>query len=146
MAVYDLEEQQKIDDLKAWWAQYGKFVSTAVVGVCLVVIGIQGWRWHQRSQGDAAATLYTAVTTAAQKKDVAQVNDATTQLTSRYAGTAYAPRAALLAARVQFDANDRAAAKSRLAWVIEHAEEDDLKQLARYRLAQVLFDRLAETA
>ena len=45
MAVYDLEEQEKLDDLKAWWEQNSKYVSAAVVVVALVVIGVQGWRW-----------------------------------------------------------------------------------------------------
>jgi predicted negative regulator of RcsB-dependent stress response len=48
MAVYDLEEQEKLDDLKAWWEQNSKYVSAAVVVVALVVIGVQGWRWYQR--------------------------------------------------------------------------------------------------
>ena len=42
MAVYDLEEQEKLDDLKAWWEQNSKYVSAAVVVVALVVIGVQG--------------------------------------------------------------------------------------------------------
>jgi predicted negative regulator of RcsB-dependent stress response len=37
MAVYDLEEQEKIEDLKAWWAQYGKYVSAVVTGIAIVV-------------------------------------------------------------------------------------------------------------
>ena len=33
MAVYDLEEQEKLDDLKAWWEQNSKYVTAAVVAV-----------------------------------------------------------------------------------------------------------------
>jgi len=61
MAVYDLEEQEKLDDLKAWWQQNSKYVSAAVVVVALVVIGVQGWRWYQRTQAEQASVLYQAV-------------------------------------------------------------------------------------
>src|SRR5439155_672735 len=59
MAVYDLEEQEKLDDLKAWWATYGKYVSAAVVTVAVVVIGVQGWRWYQHTQALKALDVKT---------------------------------------------------------------------------------------
>lgn len=38
--AYDLEEQEQIDELKAWWKQNGKMLSTLVVdcasGLCYV--------------------------------------------------------------------------------------------------------------
>jgi len=33
MAVYDLEEQEKIDDLKAFWKRWGNAISGAVIAV-----------------------------------------------------------------------------------------------------------------
>ena len=56
MAVYDLEEQEKIEDLKAWWAQYGKYVSAVVTAIAIVVIGVQGWRWYQRPRPSRRAS------------------------------------------------------------------------------------------
>ena len=38
MAVYDLEEQEQISELKAWWAQYGNFVVTLAVLAALAVL------------------------------------------------------------------------------------------------------------
>ena len=40
MASYDLEEQEQIDDLKAWWARYGGAIATALL--------IAGTRRHRR--------------------------------------------------------------------------------------------------
>ena len=65
MAVYDLEEQDQIEDLKAWWAHYGTYVTAAVTTVAVVVIGVQGWRWYQHSQAEQASMLYSAISTAA---------------------------------------------------------------------------------
>src|SRR5690349_24868970 len=140
MAVYDLEEQEKIEDLKAWWAQYGKYVSAVVTAIAIVVIGVQGWRWYQRTQAEQASVLYQAVSDAARAQDVAKAKDPATQIVQRYAGTAYAPRAALLYAKLLYDKDDRAGAKQQLQWVIDHAGEDELKAIARFRLAQVLLD------
>src|SRR5256714_15257303 len=80
MAVYDLEEQEKIDDLKAWWEQYGKYVSAAVTAVAVVVIGVQGWRWYQRTQAEQASVLYQAVSQAARDKDLSRAKDPATQI------------------------------------------------------------------
>ena len=140
MAVYDLQEQEQIDDLKAWWVRYGGTVTVALVLGALVVAGIQGWRWYTAKRAEDASVLYTAVSDAARAKDAAKAKDAVAQITDRYAGTAYAPRAALMYAKMLYDAGDRTGAKAQLAWVVDHAAEDEIKAIARYRLAQVQID------
>ena len=140
MAVYDLQEQEQIDDLKAWWAQYGKYVSAGVTALAVVVIGVQGWRWYQATQAQKASVLYQAVSQAARANEPAKAKDPATQLTDRYSGTAYAPRGALLYAKLLYDSGDKAGAKSQLQWVIDHAGEEELKAIARYRIAQIQLD------
>jgi predicted negative regulator of RcsB-dependent stress response len=143
MAVYDLEEQEQIEDLKAWWAQYGKYVSAAVTVAALVVIGVQGWRWYQTTQSEKASVLYQAVSQAMHANDLAKAKDPAAQLTTQFSGTAYAPRGALLYAKLLYDAGDKAGAKTQLQWAIDHSSEDELKAVARYRLAQALLEEKA---
>jgi predicted negative regulator of RcsB-dependent stress response len=140
MAVYDLEEQEKLDDLKAWWEQNSKYVSAAVVVVALVVIGVQGWRWYQRTQAEQASVLYQAVSQAAKANDVSKAKEPASQIVDRYARTAYAPRAALLYAKMLYDSGDKAGARAQLQWVVDHASGDELKTIARFRLAQAMLD------
>ena len=140
MGVYDLQEQEQIDDLKAWWARYGGTITVALVLGALVVAGIQGWRWYTAKRAEDASVLYTAVSDAARAKDAAKAKDAVSQITDRYAGTAYAPRAALVYAKMLYDEGDRNGAKAQLAWVVDHAAEEEIKAIARYRLAQVQVD------
>ncbi len=140
MAVYDLEEQEKIDDLKAWWAVYGKYVSAAVVAVAVVVIGMQGWRWYQGTQAEKASVLYQAVSQAARANDPAKAKEPATQLVERYSATAYAPRGALLYAKLLYDAGDKSGATAQLQWVLDYGGEDELKAVARFRIAQILLD------
>jgi predicted negative regulator of RcsB-dependent stress response len=140
MAVYDLEEQEKIDDLKAWWAVNGKYVSAAVVIFAVGFIGVQGWRWYQGTQAEKASVLYQAVSQAARANDAVKAKEPATQLVERFSATAYAPRGALLYAKLLYDAGDKTAAKAQLQWVIDHAGEDELKAVARFRIAQILLD------
>ena len=140
MAIYDLEEQEAIDDVKAWWAIYGKYVSAALVTVAIIVIGVQGWRWYQRTQSEKASVLYQAVSQAVRGNEPAKAKEPATQLIEQYGGTAYAPRAVLLYAKLLYDSGDKAGAKSQLQWVIDHTTDEELKAIARFRIAQVLLD------
>ena len=143
MAVYDLEEQEKLSALQAWWEAYGKYVTAIVTGLCMTIIAVQGWRWYTRAQSEKAAVLYNAISQAAASNGLDKAKDAGAQLLDKYAGSAYASRGALLLAKLAFDANDRGLAKTHLQWVIDHASEDELKQIARLRLAFVLLDEKA---
>ena len=140
MALYDLQEQDQIDDLKAWWDRYGGTITVALVLGLLVVAGIQGWRWYMGHRAENASVLYTAVSEAVRTKDSAKAKDAIAQITDRYAGTAYAPRAELLYAKMLYDSGDRSGAKAQLDWVVDHASEESLQAIARYRLAQLQID------
>ena len=140
MAVYDLEEQDQLDDLKAWWSRWGNTVTTVLLVASLAAAAAQGFRWWTAKKAEDAAVLFNAVTQAARTNDVAKAKDATAQLTDKFAGTGYAPRAAFLLAKMQFDGGDTAAARAQLQWVVDHADEQELKEIARYRLAGLLLN------
>lgn len=140
MAVYDLEEQEQLDDLKSWWKQWGNTITGIILAVCVGVIGVQGWRWWTKQQADGAAVLYSAVSTATRANDTAKAKDAMAQLADKYGRTSYAPRAAMLVAATLFDAGDIAGAKAQLNTVLDSNAEDELKDIARLRLASLLFD------
>jgi len=137
MAVYDLEEQEQLDDLKAWWSRWGNTVAGVLLVAAVAVIAVQGWRWWTARQAEDASVLFNAVVQAARANDVAKARDAAAQLAEKFAGTGYAPRAAFLLAKMQFDGGDAAAARAQLQWVIDHADEQELKEIARYRLAEL---------
>jgi predicted negative regulator of RcsB-dependent stress response len=140
MAVYDLEEQEKIDDLKAFWKRWGNAIATVVIAVCVAYLGVQGWRWWQAKQAEEAAVLYGAVVSGVRDKDPAKSRDAMAQLAQKFPGSGYAPRGALLFAKQLWDSGDKAGTKAQLQWVIDRASDDELKAVARYRLAEALLD------
>ena len=140
MAVYDLEEQEQLDDLKAWWSRWGNTVATVLVVASLAVVAVQGWRWWQFRKAEDAAVLFNTVVQATRSNDIAKAKDASAALADKFAGTGYAPRAAFLDAKLQFDAGDAASARAQLQWVVDRADEQELKEIARYRLAELMLN------
>lgn len=140
MAALDLQEQEQLDSLKAWWKDNGNWILGAVLVVVVAMGGWRGWQYYQHKQAAEAATLYQQFTEQLASHDAKRVNDAAAAVMDRYASTAYASRAALLAALVNEQSNDVARAKTQLQWVIAHASEAGLKDVAHLRLAALLLD------
>ena len=138
--AYDLQEQEQLDALKAWWTDYGKLVILAAVACALAVAAFQGWRYYRHSQSLAAAALYQQLDQAAGAGDRKKVHEIARQITQNHGSTPYAALAELSAARAGFEEGDLAQAKSHLTWVLEHAAEDTIRDVARLRLAGVLLD------
>lgn len=138
--AYDHQEQEQLDELKSWWKQHGNTVLLGVAMAALVIAGVQAWRYHQRGQTIAAATLYEQLELADRAGDHKKVRDIADQITSGYASTSFGIYAALAAARASFDAGDLAGAKSRLLWVLGNTKENEVRDIARLRLAAVFLD------
>jgi predicted negative regulator of RcsB-dependent stress response len=139
----DLEEQEQVEELKAWWKQHGNMITAVVVAVAVGFAGWQGWRWYQANQAAHASSLYETLTKAVQVNDAKALRDAAGTLVESYPRTLYASMGAMVAARYYFDRNDLKSAKAQLSWVIERSSSQDFKDLAHLRLAAVLLDEKA---
>lgn len=140
MAVYNLEEQEQIDELKTWWKQYGNLVTGVVLAVSVSVAGWQGWNWWQRSRAAQAAVVFGALEQASATHDAKKARDAAGELIDKYAMTSYAGMAALLSAKMQAEAGDAKTARLQLAWAQDNARDKGVRDLARLRLAAILLD------
>ena len=138
--AYDLEEQEQLEAIKGWWADNGKLVLLVLISGLLTIAAFQGWRYYQAQQAQSAATLYAQLGQAEQANEPKKVRDIAAQLTDRYGSTAYAPMAALAAARASFATGELEEARKHLQWVIDNTREDELRDVARLRLAAVLLD------
>lgn len=139
--AYDLEEQEQIDALKAWWTKYGNLLTGVLTVVLLAVAGWQGWNWHLRNQSVQAAGYYEALQTAIAAGNKDQVRDASNTLRNQYGATAYAPRGALLASQALLLDGDADQAREQLQWVVDKGGEPALVPVARLRLAGLLLDQ-----
>ena len=143
MAAYDLEEQEQLATLKAWWKENGNLVMTSVSLVLIVLAAWQGWSYYQRHQAAQASALYDTVLKAAQANDLKQVRERTGAILEQYPRTAYAAMAALVSAKAHFQGGDLKTAHAQLAWVAENAKDEGLQDIARLRLASVMLDEKA---
>lgn len=140
MAALDLQEQEQLDTLKAWWKDNGTMVLGLVLVVTVAMGGWRGWQYYQNKQTSEAATLYQQFVEQLASNDAKRVNDAAAAVMDKYASTPYAPRAALIAAQVNEMGKESLRAKTQLQWVIEHASEEGLRSVASLRMASLLLD------
>lgn len=138
--MYDLEEQEQLDALKAWWRQNGRLLIVAAVAAIVAAGAVSGWRYYQQTQAQRASQLYATLEKAVRSNDVKQVKELAAQLIDKYGASAYGPMAALAAAKVDFEAGDLSSAAARLQWASEEAREEETRAIARLRLAAVRLD------
>lgn len=136
----DLEEQEQVDALKAWWKEHGKQVIAAVTLFVLSVAGWRGWEAYQSKQSSEAAVLFDGLRKELASNDAKKIRDAAGQLIDKYPRTVYATDAAMIAAKVNFESGDAKSAKAQYQWVMAHAKQPQSKDLAKLRLAVVLLD------
>lgn len=134
------DEQESIESVKAWWAKWGNTTTWIVLVVLVIAAGYNGWNFWQRRQAAEASVLYDHLQQAVYSKDQALVARAASDMADKFGGTAYAQMGALAAAKSLYDAGNTAGAKTQLQWAIDHAKDDEYKQIAKLRLALVLLD------
>ena len=141
MATYDLDEQERLDELKAWWKRWG---SLLMMGLAVMFAAVAGWRYwqnHTVTQSLEAASVYEKLTQSLAANDAKSARDAGSMLIDQYKGTAYAPRAALLLAKLNVASNDLKSAQAQLEWAVANSKEPAVKDIARLRLAGVQLDQ-----
>lgn len=140
MSMIDSHEQEQLDALKAWWKANRKWI-VGVLAIAVVSFAAWSyWKSYQSRQAAEASTLYAEVLKQVAANDPKRINDSVAVLVEKYSGTAYAPRAQLLAVQANMQAKDLPLAQKQLEWVIAHASESGLQDTARLKLASIFLD------
>jgi predicted negative regulator of RcsB-dependent stress response len=140
------DEQESIESLKAWWTQWGNSTTWVVLIVLVAAASWNGWNFWQRRQAAEAAVLYDQVQQAVASGDKAKVSRVAADMEDKFSSTAYAQMTALGAAKALYTAGDEPAAKAQLQWAVDHAKDDEFRQIAKLRLASLLLDEKAYDA
>lgn len=130
-------DDEKVEELKAWWKENG---TSVIAGVVLAIGGIFGWQYwqtYQHERAAAASALYAKVDKIAATAIEQALPDIQT-LQQQYASTPYAAIASLKAAQQYAAQGDYAPARTALQWVIDNSDAADFQHLAKIRLARVL--------
>ena len=137
----DLQEQEQLDDLKAFWKQYGNLITWSLTLALAAFAAWNGWNWYQREQAVKAAAMHDELDKAAAAGDADKAGRIFADLRERFGRTLYAQQAGLLAAKVQAEKGKADEARASLAWVVENGVEDEAKTVARMRIAGLLLDQ-----
>ena len=140
MATYDLEQQEQLDQLKAFWKQYGNLITWLLVALMGAYAAWTGYLYWQQQQAQGAAGLYEELDRGALAGDATKVNQALADLKAKYPGTTFAQQGALLAARADLARKSPADAIAALQWLAKDGKSPELVAIARLRLAGVLMD------
>lgn len=137
----DLQEQEQVDQLKAFWNQYGNLITWTLILALGAFAAWNGWNWWQREQGVKASAMFDELDRAAQAGDAQRSARVFADLKERFPRTAQAQQGALLAAKVQAEKGQTDEALASLAWAADNGSDDALKAIARLRAAGLLLDK-----
>jgi predicted negative regulator of RcsB-dependent stress response len=136
---YDLEEQERIAELRGWWEDNRWYLIGGVLAFILSVAGYKGWNWYSAKYADEAAAAFEPVHKAVKDKDAKKVEEAAKALMQSHPRSFYSSDAALHAAKAAFEAGRTAEAREKLEWVLKNGPPE-IQGVARLRLAAVLLD------
>ncbi|TSE36455.1 YfgM family protein [Tepidimonas charontis] len=137
---YDLEEQEQIDRLKAFWAAWGNVITWALVAALAAFAAYNGWQYWERRQALQATALLDELEQAARGADVERVRRVWSDLQAQAPRTVQAQQGALWAARALADAGAVQDAKAAAQFAAERGRDPTLAALARLRLAALELD------
>jgi len=139
----DLEEQEQLAELKHFWKTYGNLISWLLILVLGGYAAWNGWQYWERSQAAKASAMYDEVEKAVTANDSARVERSLADMKDKFGSTHFAHQAGLLAARQLYAQGKADQAKAILSWVAEGAPTPALKDVARLRLAALLWESKA---
>lgn len=127
-------DEEKAEELKAWWRENGNSILAGVALAIVVLFGYDYWKDSKVQAAEEASALYSEV-----QDDPSGVipEDKLKQLQDDYAGTPYAGFASLDDARGYAEAGDYERAATSLQWVIDNDSQAEVQNIARLRLARV---------
>ncbi len=145
--AYDLEEQEQLDEFRAWWNKNGKLVTRLVLVAIVAFAGWQGYQSWMNSKATAASTAYQNLVSTpvldVDSKKAEQISKDAQAIQNDYSMTPYAGRSALFAARALHQAKQNEAAEKQLKWAVAEAKEPAIKHMAAIEIAGLQIERNA---
>ena len=98
-------EKEQIEEMKAWWAEYGRYVIAGVVIAVGLIIGFNTYKSNKLEAQIEASELFETLVVHVAGGDLDDAQGIAAQLASNYANTAYAAQSKLAMARLYMDKN-----------------------------------------
>lgn len=131
-------EKEQIEEMRAWWSEYGKVVIAGIVIGIAGIIGFNKYNANNLVSQLAASELYESLVGHVVDGDLDEAEIVADDLAANYADTAYAAQSKLALARLYMDQNRDQDAADALRELLAMGADEGLENIARLRLASVL--------
>lgn len=131
-------EKEQIEEIKAWWKEYGRYVVAGIVIAVGLLLGFNQYKSHKLEAQIEASELFETLAGYVQDGELDAALPVAGELSSNYANTAYAAQSRLLMARLYMDLNRDQDAADTLRELLAMSGHGALKHVGRVRLARIL--------
>ena len=131
-------EKEQIEELRAWWSEYGRYVIAGVVIAVGGLIGFNQYTGHKLAAQVEASELFESLAENVVGGKLDEAESIADDLANNYANTTYAAQSRLAMARLYMDKNRDQDAADVLTELLAMRGNDALKNVGRLRLAHVL--------
>lgn len=131
-------EKEQIEEMRAWWSEYGRVV---IAGIVIAIGGLIGYSQYTDSQTAsqlAASELFETLVSHIVDGDLDDAESVADDLANDYADTSYAAQSRLAMARLYMDQNRDQDAADVLNELLTMGADEGLTNIGRLRLARVL--------
>ncbi len=132
-----LSEKEQIEQFRSWWSEYGAYVIGGIVIGAGLLFGYNYYQNAKLQEQLNASTAYEALLVQVAGGDLDEAEAAASEIASLYGETSYAGQAGLAMARLYMDKNRDMDAADALKGVIDGSANDELKHVARLRMARI---------
>jgi len=137
MDIY-ASDDEKGEEIKQWWRDNGRSVIVSIVLSAVVIFAGRYWFNYQATMATKASLAYQQLVTLLTEDKKTEADEYMQQLLNDYSNSPYTVFAAFDMAAKSVEHSDIESSKTKLQWIIEHAELSGHKALAQLRLSQLL--------
>lgn len=133
-----LSEKEQIEQMRAWWSDYGAYVIGGVVLGALILVG---FNYYQNAEIEAelgASVLYDQLTLSITDGDLESSEATADALATDYGNSSYDAQSKLAMARLYLDKNRDQDAADALQALLAMNGHEYLQHVGRVRLAKIL--------
>jgi predicted negative regulator of RcsB-dependent stress response len=136
--VDDLQsEKEQIEEIKAWWAEYGRYIIAGIVIAVGLLIGFNQYSASKIKAQTEASALFETLAGHVADGELEEAVAVSSELSSNYANTAYAAQSKLAMARLYMDKNRDQDAVETLKELLAMRDNAALRHVGRLRLARI---------
>ena len=133
-----LSEKEQIEQMRAWWSDYGFYVIGGVILGAGLLFGWNHMQTTERNAEIAASNLYRQLTDIVVDARVEEAEDLLDQLVDEYPDSSYTAQSRLAMARLYMDENRDQDAADALRAMIDGNVTAEFKTIGQIRLAKIL--------